>query len=445
MVVRVILATGKPELDAYLSERAAGIEVVDTVHYREALGDVARRWQPEGAVVSSLLEGRLPIADAVFPLRVRDVRVVMLWDRRPQKVSDPELGEITELLAMGVTDFLFSPVRAQEVVERLKQPWTFGQAVRDLLRGVRPPSRKLALLLGRLAEQGEEPGAPPGGRHGGRRDVSEGDDRPARPGRAGMGLPDHAPAAASREEGEAPVVLGRTSRPSVGFWSPVGAGASTLALAAAYLLGRDRGEVSLLDLGEPPALGALLCLPAEDFAGRVLAARPGERPSVPRVGPLWVLPGTPGRVPEGGDLGRLLSPAALPGDLVVVDLPRSGPVLEAVLPAVWAVVVVGDPDWRHVAALRDALSYARSRGVRAVPVLNRYAPPAGPVRVDPVEVFGEEPVAVVPALPAEVYGAVVAGDPVSRTCGEFAAALAPLLRVLAGLGEAARSASRPAT
>lgn len=115
----------------------------------------------------------------------------------------------------------------------------------------------------------------------------------------------------------------------------------------------------------------------------------------------------------------------------MVDLPRSGPVLDAVVGALWAVVVVGDPDWLHVDAVRSGASYLRARGVRVLPVVNRHAVPAGAAGFDVGDVFGEEPAAVVPALPAEVYGAVAMGVPVSKRCGEFAAALGPLVRALA--------------
>lgn len=415
--MRVILATGKPELDSFLSERAPGIEVVDVVHYREALGDVARRWQPEAAVVSTLLQGQVSMAEAVFPLRVRDVRVVVLCGRRPQKVSDPEMAEIAELLAIGVTDFLFSPIKADDVVARLKEPWTFGRAVRDLLRGARPPSRGLGTLLGKLALQASEvkPRAEPP-----REEAPRPEQHPG----------DAAPGGQGRQEEPAPV-LGRTSRPSFGFWSPAGAGASTLALSVAYLLSRDR-DVGLLDLGDPPAQGALLCLPQQDFMGAVLGSLPGAVPELPEVGRVRVLPGTPGLRPSPGEAGRLLSPGTVPGDVLVVDLPRSGPLLEAVLPALWAVVLVGDPDWQHAEALRDALSYLRGRGVRVLPVLNRHAAPEGVAGFQARDVFGEEPVAVVPALPAKVYGAVAFGDPAAKRCGEIAAALIPLVRALAG-------------
>jgi len=210
------------------------------------------------------------------------------------------------------------------------------------------------------------------------------------------------------------------------LWSPVGAGASPLALSVAWLLSRE-GEACLLDLGDPPAQRALLCLPPDDYVREALRTLPGSLlPEPAQVGRLRVVAPGPSVKVGPGDLPRLFSPEVSPGEALVVDLPRSGPVFEACLQALWAVVVVGDPDWQHAEALRGGLALLRAKGLRALPVVNRYAEPPGVRGFGPASVFREEPAAVVPAVPAEAYAASVLGEPLVKRCQVVREALRPL-------------------
>lgn len=422
--MRVLLATGKPDLNRFLASRVPGIEVVGKeVGYREALRDAARRWQPDAAIVAGDLEGPTPLPEALFPLRVRDVRVIVLYGRRPERVTDPLFAEISELVAMGITDIMFPVIHAEEVANRLTAPWTFGMAVRELLRGIRPRGAALARLLA-SAPCAEEDGEAPARAPGGRLVVP----------RLSLRLPARRVPAEEPPERESGPVLQRTSRPSVGFWSPVGAGASTLSLSVAWVLSQER-DVCLLDLGNPPAQRALLCLPLDDYVREALRTLPGSPlPEPAQVGRLRVVAPGPGVVLGPEDLPRLFSAEVSPGDVLVVDLPRSGPVLEASLAGLWVVAVVGDPDWQHAEALRGAVASLRARGLRVVPVVNRYAEPPGVRGFSPGGVFREEPVAVVPAVPAEAYAASVLGQPLARRCQEVQEALRPLVAAV-GSGE----------
>lgn len=414
--MRVLLATGQPELNRFLASRVPGIEVVGkVVEYREALRDAARRWQPNAAIVAGDLPGPTPLPEALFPLRVWDIHVIVLYGRRPEKVTDPLFAEIAELVAMGITDIMFPTVHAEEIASRLNKPWTFGMAVRELLKGIKPQGAALAKLLS-AAPWAEEDGDAPARAAGGRVAVP----------RLSLRLPARrAPAEESREPESVPV-LQRTSRPSVGFWSPVGAGASTLALSVAWLLSRE-GEVCLLDLGDPPAQRALLCLPLDDYVREALRTLPGSSlPEPAQVGNLRVVAPGPGVEVGPGDLPRLFSPEVSPGDVLVVDLPRSGSVFEACLQALWAVAVVGDPDWQHAEALRGGVASLRAKGLRVFPVVNRYAEPPGVRGFSPGGVFREEPAAVVPAVPAEAYAASVLGQPLAKRCRVVQEALRPL-------------------
>lgn len=423
--MRVLLATGQPKLNEFLAARVPGIEVVGRpVEFREALRDAARRWQPEAAIVAADLQGEMTLPEAVFPLRVRDVRVIVLYGRKPEKVTDPLFAEVSELLAMGVTDIFFSEVDAEEVAKRLANPSSFGTAVRELLRGIKPHGSPLAKLLGRAARAQDEA------------EDAAGEPAPKQAPAGGKPLvPRLVPRAPTKrlaaqedpKEQEPAAALQRTSRPSVGFWSPVGAGASTLALSLAWLLSRKE-DVCLLDLGEPPAQHALLCLPADDYVRKALGTLPGSRlPEPAGVGRLRVVGPCPGVRIGPADLPRLASPEVSPGDVLVVDLPRAGPVFEACLAALWWVVVVGDPDWQHADALRTGVASLRERGLKVLPVLNRYAEPPGVRGFTPASVFREEPAAVVPAVPAEAYAASVLGQPLAKRCQVVQEALRPLV------------------
>jgi hypothetical protein len=72
------------------------------------------------------------------------------------------------------------------------------------------------------------------------------------------------------------------------------------------------------------------------------------------------------------------------------------------------------------------LALLRAKGLRAFPVMNRYAEPPGVRGFSPGGIFREEPAAVVPAVPAEAYAASVLGEPLAKRCHAVQEALRPL-------------------
>lgn len=221
------------------------------------------------------------------------------------------------------------------------------------------------------------------------------------------------------EEVEAQERLDRPARPLVAVWSPVPAGKTTVAAELAAALARGGVSVALLDLDtRSRALGGRLCVPSRTAA---LSAALASRPIDPLPEPVPVWPGVSAFIdapdaPPAGDLGlwrlnRLLASGAPDAEWWVVDLPASGPHVTAVLDASWVIILVADLDWSRVGEVRRAYREWTRAGKPVLVVVNRFVRDLpGLPRVQPSEVLGVEPAAVVPFDPA-VYSAAVTGHP----------------------------------
>jgi len=421
--VRLIAATGKSELDAYLA-KTPGIEVIAEVYYREALTDVIRRKQADVALLSAYLPGQDDVAETIWRVRAADVRVVFLAGE--MRRDDPI---VYDLLAMGVYDILFGRLKAEDIVERIRSPATFGQAVR-LVRSNGPEGNRLMTLLRRLpwpaggegsqhaGSEAEEPAA-----------VQRKPGRPAAEARRPTSITAPRPNGGPREGAGAGEVGDegplRPPRPVIAVWSPAPCGKTTVAVNLARALS-ERMRTALVDLDmENLAVHTWLLLPegenvlAESLSRTGMEPLPegyGLKPSLkvyaldPRIGRPAVTVSA---------LARMFASPQVDAEVLVVDMPSVLPDWgKKVIESAAQVILVADQDYAHLIRVREALS---GIGSKATVVLNGDVCPEGVEGWDVGEILGGvKPKVVLPHVPAKMYGCIAEGkfaydaDPVMR-------------------------------
>lgn len=428
--VKVILATNDQKLDAYFKSRP-GVEVVGEVYYREALGDAAKRLPAEAVVLSAYLPGSQDLADVTLRLRAADIRVVFLAG--DLKRTDPLLPE---LVAQGVYDILFNDIRVEEIEERLKNPESFGQALRLLAVPAKPPASRVSALLKRMSLSRIPSGE--------RQETAPDEPGTIKPSAGDLEAPEiSAPAKAETpaETRRSPVITMprirlpsiprppreerpenkevdyklRPARPLVAVWSPVPAGKTFVAVGLADALSRMAG-VALVDLDPQRSLHSWLFLSeGEDtlcraMAGSLLEAPPEGLALTDRLQVYAADPKLPGCEVKLDRLGRLIAAAGGGAGVFLVDLPSHLSEGGREVLAVSAVVVfVADPDYAHCVTVREELSKLLSSGKNVVVVANRYADPVGAYYWNLSEVLGSAIDVTIPCLPEEAYGIPATG------------------------------------
>lgn len=86
--MKVVLATGVPELDMAIEERVNGVNFVGSALYKEAVIDVLSEKNPDILIISEILEGVLPMRELILALRTRfpEVRIIfILKDENPKE------------------------------------------------------------------------------------------------------------------------------------------------------------------------------------------------------------------------------------------------------------------------------------------------------------------------------------------------------------------------
>lgn len=424
------MATNDKKLDAWFKSRP-GIEVVGEVYYREALADVAKRVTAEAAILSAYLPGSQDLADVTLRLRAADIHVVFLAG--DLKRTDPLLPE---LVAQGVYDILFNDIRVEEIEERLKNPGSFGQALRLLAVPAKPPAGRVAALLKRMSlsrspggerqeAASEETGAinPPAGDPEtpevsalAKAETSAETRRSPAIAMPKIRLPSvpRLPRKERPDDEEIAYKL-RPARPLVAVWSPVPAGKTFVAVGLADALSR-MSRVVLADLDPQRSLHSWLFLAeGEDALCRAMAGSLLEPPpeGLALTDRLQVYTADP-RLPECeirlDRLGRLIAAGGGGAEVFLVDLPGHLPSWgREVLSASGVIILVADPDYAHCVAVREELVGLRSSGKNVVVVANRYADPVGAYYWNLAEVIGAEIDVTIPCLPDEAYGIAATG------------------------------------
>lgn len=421
-----MLATGDDKLDSYVKS-LPWVEVVATARYREAVPDSARSSKAEVLLLSAYLKGSEDIREAVFVARAAGLRVVFLAGSMNK--DDPL---VADLIALGVYDLLFDRITVNDIEERLRTPAPFGEAVRLIRVGRAPEGKRLAGILSQFASV-VQPEAHEEAEKGGMEK-----ERPAlRLSRPKMALPRirlpsvRLPAAhvareppQGAESGTKPVDSSvppesalpaeegplRLVRPAVAVWSPVAAGKTFVAVNLARALA-GRFKVAFADLAPDRAAHAWLLGPEGEDSLRQALEASALRDLSPgfRVGGFTAYlsdPNLPAPVVKLESLRRFLSSPQVDAEVIVLDLPSALPAWGERLLEACVTVLVGDPDYAHCIAVREA--YRKLAKLGCVLVANRCAEPDAP-GWDLAEALGGKPAAEFPCAPEAVYGAVAAG------------------------------------
>lgn len=373
--MRVILATGDDKLNAWLSGRPE-VSVVVELQYREALMQSQQGADADVVIVSTSLPGRVPLAEAVLPLRCGGTRVVLVG-------PPPSPQEVEDLITMGVYDILTGEQPLVRIKEALERPATLGQALnilgrrkQELAAVQRKLSNRWRLLPARQAHLLHRD---PGGAtetHGDNNLAAEGETTPAAPTAPGTGV----------------------ARSVVAVWSPLSTGKTFVTAELGAALGAGGVPVVLVDLDlRTQGLGGRLCLPAgERRLSAALEVGPPHEPlpdPVPVWERVWVYSDGQGPVPtRPGAVMRLLKTGAPGVDWGLVDLPNEGEVVESVLAAADLVLFVVEPDWGRTTLMRQAYGWLAERKPIQV-VVNRWVEAP---HTAPSDILGLEPTAVFP-------------------------------------------------
>ena len=230
-----------------------------------------------------------------------------------------------------------------------------------------------------------------------------------------------------------------------------GCGATTVAVNLALQLAeRSHGHVALLDLhlrggttglmlGVRPGTGLRVALEEPDRVDALFLDRAGI-PIADRLrliaaeDPLDSQP----RPVEAG-LTRVLEMLRSRANYVVIDLPMPpGPLERLALAAAWHAVLVLGPD---LAGIRDTLAMRKLLAgcgqARPTVVLNRNGLPGGLKPALVQEGLGAPPDVMIPDLPRELPRAANLGRPALKDSTALRRALAPLLREIAAVPQAA--------
>ncbi len=411
--MRLLLCSGDKQLDAYVRGKMPDAVVGET-YYREAVRESYLRFNADTLLLATGLVGVSNLREMVFSARMDGLRVVYLVGESERATSLPY-----DLLAMGVYDFLFSPINAEDIIMRLREPAGFPQAAASL-KVQAPQGGSLLQSLFRRAEEARE--QPPGEESGG-------------PGLS-VSMP-HNGKVRKPSETTVPsehIVRGRERReeprrkddglkafkapyPILAVWSPVSAGKTLVATNLAWVLSLT-GPTTLIDLDEKQAVREWLLIPEkEDSLLRGLRESSKPLPDPARVGDLNVYccdpnAGKPQISPS--KLARILSSPQLAPGPVVLDMPADALEMERwgydLLKALKCCVIVGDPDWSHRTAVRQAIDWATKEGVWPILILNRYAEAEVP-GWDQETILGLKPAAILDARDCLVYKSIASGKP----------------------------------
>jgi hypothetical protein len=390
--------------------------VIGEVYYREAVRESYLRFRGDTLLLATGLVGALDMKDLVFAARMDGLRVVYLVGEPERATSLPY-----DLLAMGVYDLLFSPINAEDIILRLKDPAGFPQAAASLRVQAPQGGNLLQSLVKKIDEAREQS----------QRKALSGEDISA----AQKDVEDARAPSRERRLSSAKSLRSREKRsgcrprdealkafqpgyPILPVWSPAPAGKTFVATNLAWVLSLS-GPAALVDLDKKQAVRDWLLIPEkEESLLRALRESGDGLPDPAQVGDLKVYCYDPAvgkaRLTQSA-IARLFSSGALSPGPVVIDMPADAREMEEwgydLLRATRCCVIVGDPDWSHSAAARRAIDWATKEGICPVPVLNRYAVVHGVPGWSMEEVLDGKPAAMFEARDGLVYSSIATGKP----------------------------------
>ncbi len=372
--------------------------------------------------------------------------------------SDRTEALVADMAALGVYDLVFGGpkgLRPEEVERRIRQPASFADVVAALGRE-RPPGSRLLQVVRRARPREQEESAveKSGGtiqavrEEAGReplQPVKQVAPEPERVSKdaAGLGaglrkllrvLPAVSPVQPADVE-EGLEGISKPPRPLIAVWSPVSSGKTFVAVNLAGALSLS-ARTCLVDLAGG-AVHTWLCLPeGENSLARVMGGSLLEEVAegIKITSRLVVYTSDPALPPVRvglGRLGRFFSSPQVEADVFVLDLPSELGGWGEELLKISHVILVADPDYAHVMALKGAAERLKAGGILFEVVMNRYAEPTGSQVAafwSPEESLGVRPVVLIPCLPGEVYGSILAGRMATELSPELDRAFRALVR-----------------
>jgi len=134
--MKVVLATGIEKLDHDLVDKMSDDTIAGNCYNRNVLLKVIETTDADTVVISPHLEGENDFVALVRSAREMGVRVVVL----PGAPGQPQtIGLIKSLTPYGVYDYVFDPVRAEDVLGKINSPGNLGHVMR-LIEGTIEPS-----------------------------------------------------------------------------------------------------------------------------------------------------------------------------------------------------------------------------------------------------------------------------------------------------------------
>lgn len=125
--MKIVLATGVPDLDSAIEDRIPGVTFLGSALYKEAVVDVVERKQPDVIILTELLEGVTPMRELILTLRTRfpEVRIIyVLKDESPK--------EKAFLYHWMIFDVFTGGFNIPQLEEALKNPKEFKDVHHEL-------------------------------------------------------------------------------------------------------------------------------------------------------------------------------------------------------------------------------------------------------------------------------------------------------------------------
>ncbi|HHW44747.1 MAG TPA: diguanylate cyclase [Desulfotomaculum sp.] len=129
--MKLLLATGMPDLNTELTEALAGGMEVEECYNRLAVYDVAGEKDADTVLISQNLPGNMDLVEIVRLLRSAGKRVIVM-PGSPDMRDTREV--IKQVLPLGVYDFVYDPVSVEGIIYRLKNPGKLGDVPAELVR-----------------------------------------------------------------------------------------------------------------------------------------------------------------------------------------------------------------------------------------------------------------------------------------------------------------------
>lgn len=127
--MKIVLATGVPQLDDAIEDSIKEVDVVGSVLFREAVIDIVERKKPNAIILSELLDGTIKSREVVLKLRTRfpETRIIYIMkDENAQEESFLYQLSVFDILPskFGVPELkkaLFSPKEFKDVAGRMEE------------------------------------------------------------------------------------------------------------------------------------------------------------------------------------------------------------------------------------------------------------------------------------------------------------------------------------